>query len=67
MFDTQLFFVQVGFTTKDVVYRWRSKEGEEAVERDVGLSISEFDLGTIRIFEDTTIYKTGAVEWQITK
>ena len=41
------------------MYKWISQDAHEAVERDVGLSISEFDVGTIRIFEATTVYKTG--------
>ncbi|XP_068732853.1 glycine receptor subunit alpha-4-like [Montipora capricornis] len=48
-----------GFTTKDVVYKWLSQKSHEAVEKGDGLSISEFDLGSIRIFEVTTVYKTG--------
>lgn len=40
-------------------YKWISKESREAVERDEGMPISEFDLGSIRTFEITTVYKTG--------
>ncbi|XP_015748152.1 PREDICTED: glycine receptor subunit alpha-2-like [Acropora digitifera] len=48
-----------GFTTKDVVYKWWSKKSHEAIERADGLSISEFELGYIGIFETTTLYRTG--------
>ena len=50
---------QVGFTTKDVVYKWISSTSTEAVEQDPGLTTSEFDIGPIRIFESATMYKTG--------
>ena len=53
------FSLLVGFTTKDVVYKWVSKKASEAVEMDKQLTTSEFDLGDIRIFEATTVYKTG--------
>ena len=49
----------VGFTTKDVVYKWWSKNSHEAIERAEGLSISEFEIGYIGIFETTTLYRTG--------
>ena len=52
-------FSKVGFTTKDVVYKWVSTDSSEAVEKDPGLTTSEFDIGPIRIFESTTMYKTG--------
>ena len=41
------------------MYKWLSQKSHEAVEKGDGLSISEFDLGSIRIFEVTTVYKTG--------
>ena len=53
------FIFQVGFTTKDVVYKWISSKSTEAVEQDPGLTTSEFDIGPIRIFESATLYKTG--------
>ena len=49
------------------MYKWISQDAHEAVERDVGLSISEFDLGTIRIFEATTVYKTGMCTYYSTQ
>jgi len=61
-FDVQkcnLTLESFGFTTKDVVYKWVSKKASEAVEMDKQLTTSEFDLGDIRIFEATTVYKTG--------
>ena len=56
------FSLLVGFTTKDVVYKWVSKKASEAVEMDKQLTTSEFDLGDIRIFEATTVYKTGTAK-----
>ena len=44
------------------MYKWLSQKSHEAVEKGDGLSISEFDLGSIRIFEVTTDYKTGNKE-----
>ncbi|XP_027059692.1 glycine receptor subunit alpha-4-like, partial [Pocillopora damicornis] len=61
-FDVQkcnLTLESFGFTTKDVVYKWVSTDSSEAVEKDPGLTTSEFDIGPIRIFESTTMYKTG--------
>ena len=60
MICEMFFFVfEVGFTTKDVVYKWISSTSTEAVEQDPGLTTSEFDIGPIRIFESATMYKTG--------
>ena len=42
-----------------MVYKWWSKKSDEAIERADGLSISEFELGYIGIFETTTLYRTG--------
>ena len=42
-----------------MVYKWWSKNSHEAIERADGLSISEFELGYIGIFETTTLYRTG--------
>ncbi|RMX60941.1 hypothetical protein pdam_00003451 [Pocillopora damicornis] len=61
-FDVQkcnLTLESFGFTTKDVVYKWVSTDSSEAVEKDPGLTTSEFDIGPIRIFESTTM----AVFW----
>ena len=42
-----------------MVYKWVSLDSSEAVEKDPGLTTSEFDIGPIRIFESATMYKTG--------
>ncbi|KAM7428257.1 hypothetical protein ABFA07_016952 [Porites harrisoni] len=48
-----------GFAADKVVYKWISQDSSEAVEKDPGMMISEFDLGSIRTFETTSYYKLG--------
>ena len=52
-------FGLVGFAADKVVYKWISQDSSEAVEKDPGMMISEFDLGSIRTFETTSYYKLG--------
>ena len=46
-----------------MVYKWISEESSEAVERDASMSITEFELGSIRIFRTKSVYRTGTIEW----
>ena len=56
-------FGLVGFAADKVVYKWISQDSSEAVEKDPGMMISEFDLGSIRTFETTSYYKLGMMTY----
>ena len=56
-------FGLVGFAADKVVYKWISQDSSEAVEKDPGMMISEFDLGSIRTFETTSYYKLGMMAY----
>lgn len=56
-------FGLVGFAADKVVYKWISQDSSEAVEKDPGMMISEFDLGSIRTFETTSYYKLGRMAY----